>query len=330
MGRRKPRVLITGIAGFGGRHLATLLGKDCTVVGLEHPRALKKAASGDLPAVDILPCDLVDIGPETLREVAGRAGLDAVYHLAAIASVHLSWGSLQQTVTVNAMGSLNLMEALLRLKKVPPILLVGSADEYGSVRAAKQPVRESVDLNPRSPYALSKLWQEDLGRYYGNHGDLAVYLTRTFNHTGPGQAPNFVCSDFARQIALMEAGKMEPVLSVGNLKAVRDFLDVRDVVRAYRLIVEKGKTNTPYNVASRKTYSIAEVLDMLLNLTGLKITVRRDPAKKRPADVPLQWGDPGRLKRATGWKPRYAFAETLSDLLDWWRGRVRSGEEKGA
>lgn len=322
---KKPRVLITGIAGFGGTHLGKFLTREGrTVLGLDHPEALKSAARNTIPAADLLDCDLTRLGSGDLKAFVGRSPLEAVYHLAAIASVHLSWGSVQSTVGVNAVGTINLLESLQHLGR-PPLLLVGSADQYGAVPSRRQPLRESMPCAPRSPYALSKLWQEEAGQYYARLQKWPIFLTRTFNHTGPGQSPNFVCSDFARQIALIESGLMEPVMQVGNLRAARDFLDVRDVVRAYGLLVRKGRPGRPYNVASGRAWKVSELLRTLLALSSTRIEVRQDPSRQRTSDIPLLLGDPGRLRRGTGWCPAIAIERTLADLLDFWRDRVRDG-----
>lgn len=326
MAGNKPRVLITGIAGFGGIHLAEHLAKKGReVIGLDHPAVLKSVGRANLPAADVLDCDLTRLGPGDLESFVGSTPLEGVYHLAAIASVHLSWGSVQTTMDVNAMGTINLVEALQRLGR-PPLLLIGSADEYGSVMRGKQPLKETFELRPRSPYALSKLWQEELGQYYVRLDKWQIVLTRTFNHTGPGQSPNFVCSDFARQIARIEAGVQEPVIRVGNLRAARDFLDVRDVVGAYRMLMAKGRPGCVYNVCSGRSWKIADLLKTLLSLSEAKIRVERDPARQRPADIPFLLGDPGRLRRTTGWRPSITIEKTLSDLIAFWRNQVRSGE----
>jgi GDP-4-dehydro-6-deoxy-D-mannose reductase len=324
---RKPKVLITGAAGFGGGYLAEHLREEgFRVVGLDHPSALRHRKGTAGPAKRILPLDLTRLGAGGLEAAIGKEKLAAVYHLAAIASVHRSWGSIQETVAVNAGGTLNLIESLRNLGR-PPLLLIGSADQYGIVPARRQPLKESLPGGPRSPYALSKVWQESLGLYCFRLEKWPVFLTRTFNHTGPRQSPNFVCSDFARQVALIEAARQEPVIQVGNLAAVRDFLDVRDVVRAYRLLMAKGRPGVPYNVSSGKKWKIAHILDLLRGMAETGIEVRQDPLRMRPADIPLQCGDPSRLRRATGWRPRYRLEETLRDLLHYWRGEV--GREGG-
>lgn len=324
MGKKKPSALITGVAGFGGGHLVDhLLEEGWDVIGLDHPAALESGRAAVSSRVDVLPCDLLDLGPGQLESFLGTRRLEAVYHLAAVASVHLSWGSVQKTVMVNSVGTINLIEALQYLSPRPTLLLVGSADEYGKVAARRQPLNEEDPCSPRSPYALSKVWQETLGSFYARIEGWPVVLTRTFNHSGPGQGPDFVCSDFARQIALIEAGRQEPLLQVGNLQSARDFLDVRDVVRAYRLLVGKGKPGVTYNVCSGKAWKIADVLGILLDRARVEIEVRPDPSRARRADIPLLLGNPGRLRRATGWRPDFTVEEMLTDLLEHWRAIVR-------
>lgn len=325
-GREYPvRALITGIAGFGGGYLAEhLFDEGWEVLGLDHPVALESRLGSVSSKLEVLPCDLTDLGRGQIESFLAGRNLDAVYHLAAVASVHLSWGSVQKTVTVNSIGTINLIEELQHIPDRPSLLLVGSADEYGAVPPRRQPLRESTPCEPRSPYALSKVWQETLGSFYARLDDWPIFLTRTFNHTGPRQSPDFVCSDFARQIAFIEAGRREPVLRVGNLQAARDFLDVRDVVRAYRLLIDKGRPGVPYNVCSGKAWKIADLLKILIGLSRAKIEVQKDPARSRRADIPLLLGDPGKLRRATGWRPRYAIEEMLADLLEYWRATVRA------
>ncbi len=204
------------------------------------------------------------------------------------------------------------------------MLVVGSADEYGPVPASDQPLVEATPLRPASPYAVSKVAQAALALLYGPAGGMRVVVTRTFPHTGPGRGETFAESSFARQIAEIEAGLREPVVEVGNLDAVRDFADVRDVVRAYALLLERGQAGEAYNVCSGRGRRIGDVLDTLLALTRARIEVRVDPSRLRPADVPVLVGDNAKLVAATGWQPRIPLDETLRDLLDDWRARVRA------
>jgi GDP-4-dehydro-6-deoxy-D-mannose reductase len=319
---KKPRALITGVAGFGGSHLAEhLVERGFVVLGLDHPSASQANLAGI--SVEMLSADLADLDRRELNDFIGRTEPAAVFHLAGMASVRRSWDSVKETVSVNSLGTLNLLEALLGRSSRPPLLLVGSAEEYGAVPPRRQPIREDAPLAPKSPYSLSKVWQESLGSYYRRLEDWPLYMTRTFNHTGPRQNPDFVCADFARQIALIEGGGAEELIRVGNLKARRDFLDVRDVVRAYRLVVEKGRPGGIYNVCSGGKWKISELLAILLSLSSKKIRVEVDSDKIRPVDIPLLCGDPSRLRRSTGWKPKVPIEKTLGDLLEYWRIRVR-------
>ena len=230
---------------------------------------------------------------------------------------------------MNALASLNLLGALLRQGTLPRVLLVGSAEQYGIGPAGESGFTEDAALQPASPYALSKVWQEALGCFYNRTERWPILMTRTFNHTGPRQTPEFVCADFARQIARIELRLGEPVLRVGNLAAARDFLDVRDVVAAYRLILERGAAGSAYNVCSGRLWSIADLLQILLGLAVIKIKVEVEVARHRPVDIPVLHGDPGRLIRDTGWEPRRAMESTLHDLLEYWRGRT-AAEQVGS
>jgi GDP-4-dehydro-6-deoxy-D-mannose reductase len=321
--------LVTGAAGFGGSHLVEhLLERGCRVIALDHPAARPDNLDAVRNRVEYVACDLGAGGPEAVREAFGGREFGAVYHLAGLASVRRSIDDIRRTLEVNAFATLNLFGALLRQGTPPRLLLVGSAEEYGPAPAGAGAVREDAPLAPVNPYALSKVWQEALGAYYARTERWPILMTRTYNHTGPRQGPDFVCADFARQIARIELRLEEPVIRVGNLAAARDFLDVRDVVNAYRLIVEQGVPGTVYNVCSGRVRSIADLLQVLLGHAALKITVEVDPARHRPIDVPVLHGDPGRLARDTGWAPAIDLGRTLGDLLEYWRGRVAA--ESGA
>jgi GDP-4-dehydro-6-deoxy-D-mannose reductase len=204
------------------------------------------------------------------------------------------------------------------------VLVVGSAEEYGPVEPKDLPLREDRPLLPASPYAVSKVAQACLARQYGAASGMRVVLTRTFHHTGPGRGEAFAESSFARQIAEAEGGLRPPMLQVGNLNAVRDFTDVRDVVRAYWALLERGEAGAVYNVCSGRGRTIRELLDILLSISGAKLDVKVEPERLRPADVPAQFGDPRRLQEATGWAPRLPLEQTLRDLLDDWRRRLQA------
>jgi GDP-4-dehydro-6-deoxy-D-mannose reductase len=247
-----------------------------------------------------------------------------VFHLAGLAHVKESWSNRKETIETNFLGSLNLLEACRELPTFPKVLLVGSAECYGRVGEENQPILETHPLAPASPYAVSKIAQEMLAVQYGRSEKLPVYVTRSFNHTGPRQKESFVCSGFARQVALAEAGQISPQIVVGNLSAKRDFSDVRDVVRAYKAIVEDGQPGEPYNVCSGEAHSIREVLDTLLSFSSVNFEVTVDSARFRPSDLPLLVGSPEKLKSHTGWVRQFSFTQTLQDLLNYWRFRVRS------
>jgi GDP-4-dehydro-6-deoxy-D-mannose reductase len=320
VGRKLP-VLVTGAAGFGGSHLVEhLLAEQASVVTLDHPAAPTGNLAAVLDRVDHVVCDLADRGGgERVAALLDGRDFAAVYHLAGFASVRRSWDEVRRTLDVNAFATLNLFGALRRQSPPPPVLLVGSAEEYGASPPEDGVFAEGAPLAPSNPYALSKVWQEELGAYIQRTERWPVHFTRTFNHTGPRQSPDFVCSDFARQIARIEFRLQEPVIRVGNLSASRDFLDVRDVAAAYRLIVERGRPGVPYNVCSGTPRAISDLLRILLGHAVLKIRVEVDVSRRRPVDVPVLAGDPDRLVADTGWAPRRPLEDTLRDLLSHWR-----------
>ena len=320
---RNGSVLVTGAAGFGGSHLVEhLLGHGEHVVALDHPLARPEYLETVRDRIDYLVCDLAGGDAEVVRTALGGREFKEVYHLAGLASVRRSFGELRRTLEVNALATLNLLGALLRQGTPPRLLLVGSAEQYGIGPAGGAGFTEDADQLPVSPYALSKVWQEALGCFYSRTERWPILMTRTFNHTGPRQGPDFVCADFARQIARIELRLVEPVLRVGNLDAARDFLDVRDVVAAYRLVLERGTAGSAYNVCSGRAWRIADLLQILLGHAVIKIKVEVERARHRPVDIPVLLGDPGRLVRETGWEPQRALAATLHDLLEYWRDRT--------
>jgi GDP-4-dehydro-6-deoxy-D-mannose reductase len=214
------------------------------------------------------------------------------------------------------------MEGVRSLGLSSRIQVAGSSEEYGLVDPDELPITESQPLRPLSPYAVSKVSQDMLAYQYHQSYGLDVVRTRGFNHTGPRRGSVFVCSNFAFQIASIELGRQEPVLRVGNLEARRDFTDVRDMVRAYALALEKGKPGEVYNICSGRSVSIQHVLDLLLERTTAKIAVETDPQRLRPSDVPVLEGSAERFHADTGWQPRIPFEQTLADLLDYWRARL--------
>lgn len=316
------RVLITGIAGFAGSHLAETLLKDSTnfIVGVHHPEhSPQHSIQNDrfeLHYMDILDAGRLD---GLIRELAP----DAIYHLAGMAHVQESWVNRRATIETNFIGTFNLLEACRRLQKFPKVLLVGSGECYGVVPVEEQPISESRPLFAASPYAVSKIAQEILGIQYAVADRLPVYISRPFNHTGARQKETFVCSAFAMQIARGELGLVEPEIRVGNLIARRDFSDVRDVVAAYIAILKDGRPGEAYNICSGSAISIQEILDTLLSHASKKFRILSDPDRFRPVDMPLMLGNAEKLQRETGWRPRYAISDTLLELLDYWRAKLK-------
>jgi GDP-4-dehydro-6-deoxy-D-mannose reductase len=220
------------------------------------------------------------------------------------------------------MGELNIFESIRKLGLKTKIQIAGSSEEYGLVYKNEVPIKETNPLRPLSPYAVSKVGQDLLGYQYHQSYGMFIVRTRGFNHTGPRRGENFVSSNFAKQIALIEKGKQKPVIQVGNLNAIRDFTDVRDMIRGYWLALQKGKTGEVYNIATGKGITIEKVLQILLSFTDKKISVKKDPCRLRPSDVQILIGDSSKFKKQTGWKPQIPLEKTLSDLLDYWRERV--------
>jgi len=314
------RALVTGATGFVGKHLISYLvkeqGLEVLGLGLRPPETFESLF--DL-AFDYEQCDISD--QSSVKHFIETFKPDFIFHLAAQSSVSLSWEEPERTLKINFLGLLNILQAVREAEIFPLIHIPCSSDEYGRVRPEELPILESQPLQPESPYALSKVFQDSLGEYYFNHYGLKIIRTRAFNHAGPGQRATFVCSDFARQIARIEKGLSEPVIYVGNLEARRDFTDVRDIVRAYWLVANRGRAGEVYNVCSGKAFAIEEILDILLSLTKVVIKVEQDPQKTRRSDIPILLGDNTKIFQATGWKPEIPFEKTLEDVLNYWRQR---------
>lgn len=321
------KVLITGITGFVGSHLAEycLSIPDVKVYGtvfshhlgdeLERIKHIKDKLT-------LFECNLTN--RVAVAGVINKVKPDIIFHLAAQSFVPTSWESPEDTLFNNIFSELNILESVRELKLNPVIVIAGSSEEYGLVLENEIPVKETNPLRPLSPYAVSKITQEMLAFQYYHSFGLKTVLTRFFNTEGPGRGQDFVASNFAKQIAEIEKGKRNPEMSVGNLEAKRDFVDVRDIVKAYWIAVEKCKFGEPYNVCSGKTRSIQSVLDILLNLSTAKdIKVEQDSTRMRPSDVPVLMGDSSKFKEATGWNPEIPFEKTMEDLLNYWREKIR-------
>jgi GDP-4-dehydro-6-deoxy-D-mannose reductase len=313
------RILITGVGGFVGGHLfRQLQGSNAEVeihgtslIGLPPPQ-LTKLTNHEI--------DLQD--EAAVRALVEMVKPDHIYHLAAQASPRVSFKNPWDTLANNIRSQLNLIQACISLQLAPRILIISSAEIYGPVQADQQPVREDMPFRPTSPYGVSKIGQDMLGLQYFLSHHLPILRVRPFNHIGPGQSEGFVATDFAIQIARIEAGQQPPVMEVGNLTAQRDFTDVRDVVRAYQQVMEHGTAGEVYNVASGQSQSIQNLLTILLGYSSVSIETRTDPARMLPVDVPVIQGDASRLREATGWQPTIRFEQTLLDILNDCRQRV--------
>jgi len=319
--KTKKKVLITGITGFAGSHLAELLlEKGLEVHGLCRWRSRTENIRHLNGRIRLIEADLLDL--TSLQRAMMDTRPDYVFHLAAQSFVPASWTSPAATLEINVTGSCNLFEAVRAAQIDPVIQIACSSEEYGLVKTNEVPIKETNPLRPLSPYGVSKVATDYLGYQYWQSYKMKIIRTRAFNHTGPRRGEVFVCSDFARQVAEIEKKIRKPVISVGNLGAIRDFTDVRDTVKAYWLAVLKGKPGEVYNIATGKGIKISKVLDMLIGMSKAKITVEKDPARMRPSDVLILIGDSSKFRKATGWKPEIKFEKTLKDILDYWRKRV--------
>jgi GDP-4-dehydro-6-deoxy-D-mannose reductase len=318
------RVLITGITGFVGSHMAEYaLFKGAQVFGSNRWRSKTENIEHLRSKVTFIESDLRDVS--SVRALLEISVPDYVVHLAAQSFVGVSWHAPAETLTTNIISQVNLLEALRGLKMSPRFLAAGSSEEYGLVLDDELPIRETNPLRPLSPYAVSKVTQDMMAYQYFKSYGLPIIRTRAFNHEGPRRGDVFVTSNFARQVAEIEAGLREPVVYVGDLTPRRDYSDVRDIVRGYWLLLERGEPGEVYNLCSGRTWSIQAVLDFVLSLSTVKgITVKTDPARLRPSDVMVLEGDPGKVHKATGWKVEIPFEQTLTELLDYWRQRTRA------
>jgi GDP-4-dehydro-6-deoxy-D-mannose reductase len=294
-------VLVTGAAGFAGSHLVERL----------------QQSGADVTAWSRRDVDLLD--RQAVRARIRELAPAAIYHCAGAPHVAHSWTDTAHPLRSNVLATHYLLDALRRAGVPARVLVPGSAAVY---RSAATPISENGAIEPSSPYALSKLAQEHLAVRAGVEDSVEVLITRSFNHTGPRQAASFAAPTLARQIAMIEAGRAEPVIRVGNLDARRDITDVRDTVRAYELLMTHGRPGVPYNVCSGTAYAIRQILDGLCARVRVPVRVEVDPSRLRPNDTPVLVGSPERLRSETGWEPEIPFDRMLDDLLDYWRGEV--------
>ncbi len=316
------KILITGISGFAGSFLAEFLVKKNSY------KIFGTSLTDDSINISSIKNKL-QIIKVNLLEAAAVTDLikeirpDYIYHLAALSAPVLSFKNPAETITNNVTAEVTILEALKKENLLSTrTLIVSSADVYGVVTSQDLPIDENTPFNPTNPYSVSKIAQDYLGLQYYLTYKMPIVRVRPFNHIGPRQAPNFVVPDFARQIAEIEVGKREPIMRVGNLEAKRDFTDVRDMVRAYEMIIERGVMGEVYNVGSEKSYSINRILDMLLSYSTKKIRVEKDPNLIRPSDNPELLCDASKIKQVTNWQCEISLEKTLKDTLDYWRSIV--------
>lgn len=311
--------LIIGGAGFVGaylvRHLRNDLGQDVVVTKM--PREQIKVDGVDMDSIQV--CDLDILQKESIVALFREIRPDYIYHLAAQSSVSVSWKNPALTIDVNVKGGVNILEALRELDDKPRVLFIGSGEEYGHILPGETPIKEGNVPRPGNIYAATKVCQNMLAKIYADAYGLDVMMVRAFNHIGPNQLPLFVVADFCKQVAEIEAGNREPVMKVGNLSAKRDFTDVRDVVRAYALLMKSGSAGETYNIGSGHAIAIEDILKRILDHSSAEIRVEIDPEKLRPVDVPIIEADTTKVYEATGWKPEISLEQTIRETLDYWR-----------
>ncbi len=303
------KVLITGIYGFAGRYLKELLENE----GFEVFGITKEAEGKNVYKINLLH-------KNKLFSAVKEISPDIIFHLAAQTNVGISWKNPSFSFGTNFNSTLNLLEAVVSLKKKVKFYFMSSAEVYG--KKDKFPIKETSALSPLNPYALSKKFGEELVNFYGKNFGIKIYIGRAFNFTGPGQRDVFVLPSFVKRLVEMEKGLREKILYTGNLDIVRDFSDVRDSVKAIYLIVKNGKTNTPYNICSGNGYRIGELLEMVLKNFNFNVKVSERKTKLRENDIPKLVGDNTKLKTQTGWEPDYTIEGTIENLVEFWRKKI--------
>jgi GDP-4-dehydro-6-deoxy-D-mannose reductase len=313
------RALITGARGFVGKHLLTYLAgnTDWELYGNTHtpPDGI------ELPRLRWAISDLTNL--EQASNMVGSIKPDYVVHLAAQSNVQRAFKEPEATIINNVVAQLNLLEGLRAAAPEARILIVGSSEQYGLVHPEDIPIDEATPFRPTNPYAVSKIAQDSLAlQHFLSYGQNTIRV-RPFNHIGPGQTEHFVTAAFAKQVAMIEAGKQEPVIYVGNLDASRDFTDVRDMIRAYHAALTEGEPGEVYNVGSGEGRTIQSILDAFVAMSRVQVEVRHDPGRMRPSDIPALICDPRKFQALTGWCPEIPIEQTLRDILDYWRKKVR-------
>ena len=309
------KALIIGAAGFVGSYLIQHLSDT-----YDWEIHATKLSSETFDASDIRIHDLDIMNTVEIEILLKKLRPDYIFHLSAQSSVALSWKNPALTVDINIKGTLNILDTIRNIPGYSPkILLIGSGEEYGYILPDETPINEQVIPRPGNIYAATKACQNMLGSIYSRAYGLHLIMVRAFNHIGPNQAPIFVVSDFCKQVAEIEAGIKPSVMRVGNLQAKRDFTDVRDVVRAYGLLIQKGQAGETYNIGSGHAIAIQELLDKILSLSEKNISVELDTARLRPADIPVIEADIQKIQQLTAWKPEISLNQTLLETLNYWR-----------
>ncbi|EKQ50540.1 MULTISPECIES: GDP-mannose 4,6-dehydratase [unclassified Clostridium] len=305
------KALITGVNGFVGNYLSKyLMEQGYTVYGT--------VIDDNITMENVIISKMNLLNKEEVIETIKSINPDQIYHLAGQSAVGFSWKEPTLTMDVNINGTINLLDAVRENNINTKVLIIGSSDEYGIIKPEECPISEKHPLNPTSPYAISKMAQEQIAKLYINSYKMNLIMVRAFNHIGPKQSKNFVVSDFASKVAEIEKGA-ESVIRVGNLEAYRDFTDVRDIVRGYFMLMNNGEIGELYNIGSGNAYKIQDILDILLSLSTADIKVEIDPDKLRPSDVPIIQCDNSKIKSHINWFPQYDIKNTLKDTLDYWR-----------
>jgi|HigsolmetaAR203D_1030402.scaffolds.fasta_scaffold00911_10 GDP-4-dehydro-6-deoxy-D-mannose reductase len=315
------KAFITGVTGFVGKHLADFLISQ----GIEVWGVSRSGISKELEGAKwkLLQLDLSD--EEALTQTLDRLQPNVIFHLAGQSSVKASWEHKIETFDTNVLLTIRLLESIRKSKaKDATVLTIGSSEEYGLVKPEEIPINEETPLRPISPYGISKVTVYLLARQYHQSYGMRTIHVRPFNHIGPGQRPGFVTSDFARQICEIEAGIKQPVMEVGNLSAERDFLDVRDIVRAYHLIAVKGKAGEVYNVCSSTPVKIQSILDFFLQASTVEIEVKQSEKLIRPVDFPRYIGSNEKLAAEMNWQPTIPLSVSLTDILSYWRNSIQA------
>jgi len=308
------KALIISGAGFVGNYLIEHCKRDW-----QWSVHVTKMPNETIANPDVSIHDLDILEKKEITALLQTVRPDCIFHLAAQSSVAVSWKNPALTVDVNVKGSINVLEAIRELDYSPRILLIGSGEEYGHILPGETPISERNTPRPGNIYAATKACQNMIGAIYAKAYQMPIMMVRAFNHIGPNQSPLFVVADFCRQVAEIEAETRPPVIHVGNLAARRDFTDVRDVVRAYALLIQKGQPGETYNVGSSHAVSIEEVLTRILSLSARQIQVSVDSDRLRPVDIPIIEADITKLREVTNWTPAIPLQQTLEETLNYWR-----------